>query len=43
MTFYMWDFMYQIIGVSLAVVVSIFIYKIYISTRSSHSGIARNG
>jgi len=38
-----WDVVYQIFGIGLIVVVSIFIYKIYISTRSSLSGIPRAG
>jgi len=38
-----WDMMYQIIGISLMVVISIFIYKIYITVRGEQSGIARTG
>ena len=43
MTFYLWDMMYQILGISLIVLISIFVYKIFIATRSDRSGIPRAG
>ena len=43
MTFYLWDFMYNILGICLIVVAIIMIYKIYIISKSDRIGIARGG
>ena len=43
MTFYLWDFMYQIIGIMLSIVVIIFIYNIYIVSKKEMAGNARTG
>jgi len=43
MTFYLWNFMYNLIAICLAIAVAIMIYKIYIISKSDTFGIAREG
>ena len=43
MTFYLWDFMYNALGICLTVVAIIMIYKIYIISKDDRLGTARTG
>ena len=43
MTFYLWDFMYNVLGISLAIAVSIMVYKVYIISKNDRGGTARTG
>jgi len=43
MTFYLWNLMYNILGISLSVVAIILIYKVYIVSKSEMSGDSRTG
>jgi len=38
MKFYLWDFMYNILGIILMIVISIIVYKIFMTTKSDMGG-----